>query len=183
MGLKIKGQYRYQFKNVIQAAHSYFNSKSLSSILATPRIKFACGILAIIVPQLKFRPDYLVGSDPVILPLLEALHPLFKLPNNLLNSCYEAQECLKLFDDVRESIVLFSLNMNKTNIQFNHLHYYYQNKDGYQEFLKISKIVKVDVNTIKIIESMICVYEEFIEVRKEITEIMLPSCFTDGKWH
>ncbi len=167
---------------IIKIAHSYLHSESLASILTTPRIKFTCGILAIIVSKIKLGLDFRVARNPGILPLLEALQPLFELRNKLPESCYEAQECLKLFDDVRKRIVLFSLQLKNMSIQFHDLHYYYENKNSCQEFVKIAQVVKVDENTIEMIENINGIYEEFIAVREEITEIMVPSCFIDGKW-
>ncbi len=174
----------YEYKShrdIIKIAHSYLDSESLASILTTPRIKLTCGILAIIVSKrIMLGLDFMVARNPDILSLLETLQPLFELRNKLPESCYEAQECLILFDEVRKGIDSFSLQLKDMSIQFGHLHDCYKNINCCQEFVKIAQVVKVDENTIANINS---IYEEFIAVHKEITEIMLPSCFIDGKWH
>ena len=176
--------FRRHFTYIINTAHTFFTTtECLLSIITTPRIKFTCGIIAIIVSKVNLKEKFWISRNPGILNLLETLQPLNLLSDQLPESCYEAKSCLKLFDDVQAKIVLFTYKLKDKSIEFDHLHYYYQNTNRVQEFRKIARIVEVDQDTLITIEEMNSIFEDFIAFRTELIKIMLPSYCINNQWY
>ena len=124
--------------------------------------------------------DFWICSSPSIVSLLETLRPLQNLRDELpAESFSEAHLCLKLFDDVHRKIGLVSSKLKDYTISFDLLAYFHK-ENCFQDLIRIIEIVGVDEKVITG-DHIQAIYEKFIKVRTEITEILLPSYFIRTK--